>query len=156
MTAISDRVALKALAITTLNADFATQASNPDLSNVKAFWDDPGQDPANEVVVLGEITGTTEVQTFGDVGTQDDYTIKCYVQAVSGSTAQQACARAQLILNQINKSLFQSVAGTYFGKPLNSRAYPGVQNGPNGVDAMDGQPAKAFVELDVNATCNPR
>ena len=153
---ISDRVAVKALAISTLNTDFAAQTSNPDLSTVKAFWDHTGTDTTDEYVVIGDITGTVEPEAFGQVGTKDDYSIACQIFTTGHATAQAACARAQLILNQVNESLFMSAAGTYFGKSLGSRAYPGQQDGPNGADPLDCHPAAAVVDFEVRVTANPR
>ena len=152
MTAVSDRVALKQLVVSTLAAAFAAQTTNPDLTGVTVHYGDPGEAVTDEMVMLGTITGNTDAVVFGPAGSDDEFTIDAVIITDGHLTEQAACTRAQLILNEVNAALFQ----TRFAASLQARCFPGKQDGPNGDGPLDGANAVAVVELQIGCAVSVR
>lgn len=152
MTAVSDRVALKQLVVTTLATTFAAQTSNPDLRPVAVHFGDPGEAETDEMVLLGTIAGNAEAEVFGPAGSADEFTIDAVIVTDGHLTEQAACERAQLILNEVNAALFQS----RFAQSLQARCFPGKQDGPNGVGPLDGNAAAAVVEFQIGCAISVR
>ncbi len=152
MTAISDRVAIKALIADTLEAAFAAQTSNPDLRNVRVHYGNPGEEITDEFVVLGTIEGNVTADVFGPAGSGDEFTIACGIDVTGYSTELEADQRAQHILNEVNAALFQA----RFAQSLGARVFPASQDGPNGVPPADGNPAGSAVELVIGVSVNVR
>lgn len=147
---ISDRIAVKQLLISTLEAAFAAATDDPDLAAVGVFFDEPGENVSEEYVAFGTITGDSEASTFGPTGSDDRFVISCGISTDGHADSEAASVRAQLILNAVNAALFTSAAGTAsVGQSLNARIYPGKQDGPNADPPLDGLPACGVVELDV-------
>lgn len=152
MSIISDRVAVKELAGTTLTAAFAAQTSNPDLRTVSVHYGLPGESQTDEMVVLGRIAGNSDAVVFGPRGSDDEFTIEATIYTDGHESEVAACRRAQLILNELNDALFTS----RFAQSLNAIVYPAKQDGPNGDPPLDGQPAVAVVELTIACAVSVR
>jgi hypothetical protein len=152
VTAISDRVAVKALIVDTLEAAFAAQTSNPDLRNVLVHYGDPGEAITDQFVLLGTVEGNVTPDVFGPAGSGDEFTIACGIDVTGFATELEADQRAQHILNELNSALFQS----RFAQSLGARVFPASQDGPNGVPPADGNPAGSAVELTIGVSINVR
>lgn len=151
---ISDRVAVKELLITTLEAAFAaTSGDDPDLTGVRVFYDDPGENITDEFVSFGEVTGTLDTVAFGPQSNDDVFLIKCVVGTDRHATSVIADRRCQQILSAMNVALFTSGPGTNrIGRTLGAVIYPGKQDGPNADPPLNGNPAASTIELDVAVT----
>lgn len=149
MTAVSDRIAFKELCITTLQAHFA---ATDGFHDVTVHYDDFGEEPSNEMVILGRIEGNSTAEVFGPSGSDDEFTIDTVLGTLGGDTVVTADRRAQAILNQVNAALFK----TRFGASLGGRAFPGKQDGPNGVGPLDGNPAESVVEFSIGCSISLR
>ncbi len=149
MTAVSDRVAFKELCITTLQAHYAAAEG---FDAVSVHYDDPGENPSNVMVILGEIKGNATAEVFGPAGSDDEFTIDAVIYVAGGNSSNEADQRSQELLNELNACLFQS----RFAVSLGGRAFPGKQDGPNGVDPLDGAPAQSAVELTIGCSISLR
>jgi hypothetical protein len=149
VTGVSDRVAFKELCIATLQAHFA---GTEDHQGVTVHYDWWGEVPSDHMVVLGAIKGNSEAVVFGPAGSDDEFTIDSFLLTSGGDTVEEADRRAQAILNEVNAALFQS----RFAASLQGRAFPGTQDGPNGTDPQDGNPAASVVEFSIGCSISLR
>lgn len=156
MSIVSDRVAVKAAAVTALQAAFAAATADPDLTKVGVFFGDPGKQEPVEWVALGDITGRSDPEVFGPTGTQDAYEIDCLIWTGRHATEQGACERAQEILTVVTDTLFRKVPAPRFGQSLGATVFPSRMDGPNGTPIVDGVPAAGVVQLSIGVTTSVR
>jgi hypothetical protein len=149
MTAVSDRVAFKELCVSTLQAHFAATEG---FEGVTVHYDTFGEEPTNEMVILGTIAGNSTAVVFGPAGSDDEFTIDTVLGTVGHETEVIADRRCQAILNEVNEALFKG----RFAYTLNGRAFPGKQDGPNAVGAYDGALAESTVELTIGCAISVR
>lgn len=150
---ISDRAGVKDLIVDTVTDAFAAadddNAESFDLSTVTVHYGDPGDEITDSYVAFGVIEGQADPAVFGPVGSDDEYTIVCGIRHIGGDTEAEANRRAQLILNLLNVTLFQSA---FAQATYNARVFPAKQDGPNGAGPLDGQEAVSEVDLIIGVS----
>lgn len=134
----SDRPAVKRHIVATL-ADA--------LTGVQVSYAYPGQATRNEVVWLGDVTGSQELAAMGSprLPRNDSWTLEVVVAVTGHATEDAADRRCQEIVAAVMEALFAGSMGVVDGQTV--AIYPGRLDGPNAFRGTPHDSASSVAEL---------